>query len=61
MRDDNFDNQDDLYDSKLMEVGEKSRKADSLNMNNIYILNDGNDIFQDKLLKILVTKKWWQQ
>ena len=57
MRDDNFDNQDDLYDSKLMEVGEKSRKADSLNMNNIYILNDGNDIFQDKLLKILVTKK----
>ena len=57
MRDDNFDNQDDLYNSKLMEVGEKSRKLDSLNMNNIYILNDGNDIFQDKLLKILVTKK----
>ena len=51
MRDDNVDNQDNINDSEMMELGEiKTKTFQQLKNDNIYILNNMNIFFQDKLL-----------
>ena len=51
MRDDNVDNQDNINDSEMMELGEiKTKTFQQLKNDNMYILNNMNIFFQDKLL-----------